>query len=114
MAIGEFEAVGDVVKAFTTDTATVVVGTVIDPDMSDEMRVTVVVTGLGQRQCEAAIRSKPSVAESISSDGTVDYRKLERPAVLRRPTPSTVGADLDDKDIDYLDIPAFLRSQEEE
>lgn len=112
MAIGEFETVGDVVKSFTTDTATVVVGTVIDPEMSDEMRVTVVVTGLGGSK--ASVQAKPGVAESLNNDGTVDYRQLERPAVLRKSSPSAVGAGLDDKDIDYLDIPAFLRRQEEE
>src|SRR6201991_279380 len=47
MSIGEFEEVGDVVKEFISDDATVVVGTVIDPEMTDEMRVTVIVTGLG-------------------------------------------------------------------
>src|SRR3990167_6456535 len=47
MSIGEFEDVGDVIKAFISDDATVVVGTVIDPDMTDELRVTVIVTGLG-------------------------------------------------------------------
>src|ERR1044071_294495 len=47
MSIGEFEEVGDVVKEFISDDATVVVGTVIDPGMTDEMRVTVIVTGLG-------------------------------------------------------------------
>ena len=113
MAIGEFEAVGDVVKAFTTDTATVVVGTVIDPDMSDEMRVTVVVTGLGHRQGGSG-HTQASLAASMNNDGTVDYRQLERPAVLRQSSPHATAASLDDKDIDYLDIPAFLRRQEEE
>ena len=47
MSIGEFEEVGDVIKAFTSENATVVVGTVIDPEMTDELRVTVVATGLG-------------------------------------------------------------------
>ena len=47
MSIGEFEAVGDAVKAFAAENATVVVGTVIDADMSEELRVTVVVTGVG-------------------------------------------------------------------
>merc|ERR1712127_915226 len=46
MSIGEFEAVGDVIRTFTSDQATVVVGTVIDPEMKDELRVTLVVTGL--------------------------------------------------------------------
>src|SRR6188472_2272834 len=49
MSIGEFEEVGDVVKEFISDDATVVVGTVIDPEMTEEMRVTVIVTGLGDQ-----------------------------------------------------------------
>ena len=48
MAIGEFQAVGDTIKEYASDDATVVVGTVIDPDMSNNIRVTVVATGLGQ------------------------------------------------------------------
>lgn len=108
MSIGEFEAVGDVVKAFTTDTATVVVGTVIDPEMTDEMRVTVVVTGLGNQHRDRALQS--SMADALGNDGTIDYRQLERPAVMRNPA----AGDLAGKDIEYLDIPAFLRRQEEE
>jgi cell division protein FtsZ len=48
LSIGEFEEVGRIVKEYASDDATVVVGTVIDPDMSDQIRVTVVATGLGQ------------------------------------------------------------------
>ena len=47
LGIGEFEEVGNTVKAFASEDATVVVGTVIEPDMMDELRVTVVATGLG-------------------------------------------------------------------
>jgi cell division protein FtsZ len=47
MSIGEFEEVGEVIKSFISPDATVVVGTVIDPEMNDKLRVTVVVTGLG-------------------------------------------------------------------
>ena len=50
LAIGEFEEVGRIVKEFASEDATVVVGTVIDPDMSNELRVTVVATGLGSRR----------------------------------------------------------------
>ena len=48
LAIGEFEEVGRIVKEFAADDATVVVGTVIDPEMSNQVRVTVVATGLGR------------------------------------------------------------------
>src|SRR5579872_4443152 len=50
MSIGEFEEVGDAIKNITSDGATVVVGTVIDPELRDEVRVTVIVTGLGRKQ----------------------------------------------------------------
>src|SRR5690606_41231789 len=48
LSIGEFQAVGDTVKQFASDEATVVIGTVIDPEMAQEIRVTVVATGLGK------------------------------------------------------------------
>ena len=48
LSIGEFQEVGNVIKQFASDDATVVVGTVIDPDMANQIRVTVVATGLGK------------------------------------------------------------------
>src|SRR6266436_6727135 len=48
LSIGEFQEVGNVIKQFASDDATVVVGTVIDPDMANQVRVTVVATGLGR------------------------------------------------------------------
>ena len=117
MSIGEFEEVGDVVKTFASEGATVVVGTVIDPEMSDELRVTVVVTGLGQVRPE---RSNTRRIEPIS-EGSLDYNVLDKPAVLRKqstakPTTTSktskpMGQLVDD--MDYLDIPAFLRRHEE-
>ena len=116
MSIGEFEAVGEVVKAFTSENATVVVGTVIDPEMSDEMRVTVVATGLGQRESESSGIvgvHHLKILENTKQDGTLDYHHLERPTVIRNQVKATVDV-TDAKDIDYLDIPAFLRRQEDE
>lgn len=113
MSIGEFEEVGDVVKGFISDDATVVVGTVIDPEMSDELRVTVIVTGLGERN---ALSGKSKAMETTKKDGTLDYQQLERPTVIRKKsatqkTPAQGSAAV--PDVDYLDIPAFLRRQEE-
>ncbi|MGL6036710.1 MAG: cell division protein FtsZ [Legionella sp.] len=128
MSIGEFEEVGDVVKEFISDDATVVVGTVIDPDMTDEMRVTVIVTGLGdtrqrQQQQQQQQTQRSRLAESTRSDGSLDYQQLERPAVVRKAqhvaATSTTSASAAKQanehlpDVDYLDIPAFLRRQEE-
>lgn len=125
MSIGEFEEVGDVVKEFISDDATVVVGTVIDPEMTDEMRVTVIVTGLGdnrQRQQQPQQPLRARLVETTRTDGSLDYQQLERPAVIRKQaqtgtattaTKQTNNGNESVPDVDYLDIPAFLRRQEE-
>ncbi len=121
MSIGEFEEVGDVVKEFISDDATVVVGTVIDPQMTDEMRVTVIVTGLGDRRRDIAASqnasSKARLAETRREDGTFNYQELDKPAVIRKQASmstekKTISNDAI-PDVDYLDIPAFLRRHEE-
>jgi cell division protein FtsZ len=123
MSIGEFEEVGDVVKEFISDEATVVVGTVIDPLMTDELRVTVIVTGLGDARQRAGVAThKSSAFESRRGDGSFDYQQLDRPAVLRKQSGISMGMGSKKNvstqesmpDVDYLDIPAFLRRQEEE
>jgi cell division protein FtsZ len=121
MSIGEFEEVGDVVKEFISDEATVVVGTVIDPLMTDELRVTVIVTGLGDaRQRTGILSNKTTSFETRRGDGSFDYQQLERPAVLRKQSGAVSNVQKSAPvqetlpDIDYLDIPAFLRRQEEE
>ncbi|MGL5741302.1 MAG: cell division protein FtsZ [Legionella sp.] len=123
MSIGEFEEVGDVVKEFISDDATVVVGTVIDPEMTDEMRVTVIVTGLGDarqrhKQAQPQHDHRARLIESTRSDGSLDYQQLERPAVVRKQAQSGMSSAAKQNgdsvpDVDYLDIPAFLRRQEE-
>jgi cell division protein FtsZ len=120
MSIGEFEAVGDAIKSFTSENATVVVGTVIDSEMTDELRVTVVVTGLG-RQTSAAGTGAASgdartarASRSVKSDGTLNYHQLDKPTYQRNQEPAqkTVEVEEHGRDIEYLDIPAFLRRQE--
>lgn len=120
LSIGEFEEVGNVVKEFASENATVVVGTVIDPEMADELRVTVVATGLGvPQQMQAPVPEEPKIkvvaqAEK-KSDGELDYSQYERPAAIRNKR--VVGGDFSaaapnyDTDLEYLDIPAFLRRQ---
>ncbi len=112
LSIGEFEEVGNTIKEFASGDATVVVGTVIDPDMHDELRVTVVATGLGSGV--AIVEEKPEPVQLVQRNkrGEFDYAELDRPAVIRKqasgdPLPPPATAD----DLDYLDIPAFLRRQ---
>lgn len=109
LAIGEFQEVGDTVKQFASDDATVVVGTVIDPEMSQEIRVTVVATGLGQ--AEALEEAPIKVVKRASRLRDTNYAEYERPTVQRK---HAVGDDLlpaDDSMQDLLDVPAFLRRQ---
>jgi len=119
MSIGEFEEVGNTVKEFASDDATVVVGTVIDENMSDELRVTVVATGLGRSgvqldrlEAEAvAIVEKTISLAHKNSNGEVDYGRLDRPTVIRNQMTAEQRLHQDDHDMDYLDVPAFLRRQ---
>ena len=107
LSIGEFDEVGNTVKQFASDNATVVVGTVIDPEMSGEMRVTIVATGLGNLAREEVSRVKLARA----AGGDVDYREFERPTVIRNKIGEEDASDAVQQDPDYLDIPAFLRRQ---
>src|SRR5690242_13452526 len=133
LSIGEFQEVGQIVKQFASEDATVVVGTVIDPELSNQVRVTVVATGLGRpatmarpqsagsfRQTEAAARGEPAREREMreppmrvvrrSPLSSSDYAQLDKPTVQRQ---RAVGDGLrqDVQPDDLLDIPAFLRRQ---
>jgi cell division protein FtsZ len=124
LSIGEFDDVGNAVKERASDDATVVLGTVIDPAMEGEVRVTVVATGLGgvvsarQRQPELKVASGTRRAPRVSGRGPVNYNDLEAPPTARRQGEEVeapkraVGQSFDFRaDPDMLDIPAFLRRQ---
>jgi cell division protein FtsZ len=112
-AIDEFETVGNAVKAFASENATVVVGTVIDMEMTDELRVTVVATGIGAER-------KPDIS-LVSSEGsrlTSSARNFnaQTESVPTQATDGNQALKTDDvaqpgSDLEYLDIPAFLRKQ---
>lgn len=104
LSLEEFETVGNTVKAFASDNATVVIGTTLDPEMSDEIRVTVVATGVGMdRRPEMKIVSTPRTAyqQPVSS---------VQPQV-HKPVAQVVNDPVQVSKEDYLDIPAFLRKQ---
>jgi cell division protein FtsZ len=120
LAIGEFHEVGDTVRDFADDDATVVVGTVIDMDLTDELRVTVVATGLGEKGASARRatgKDEPAVRMVAGGHGDAvapDYRDMDRPAVYRRVHAAGGQGQAEaasEPDLDYLDIPAFLRRQ---
>ena len=121
LTLGEFSDVGDTIEEFASDNATVVVGTVIDPDMTEELKVTVVATGLGE---EEPGRSIKTVKERKPPSGQLNYADYELPPGMRGQA-STRNVQLADapvevsatvapdagKDMEFLDIPAFLRKQ---
>lgn len=125
LSLGEYSDVGSIIEAFASDHAMVKVGTVIDPDMRDELHVTVVATGLGAKiekpvkvidntMQTAAQTPPPSQAPARGEAPAVNYRDLDRPTVMRNQAHAGAAAAAKmnpQDDLDYLDIPAFLRRQ---
>ena len=110
----EMYDVMEVIKAFAAESATVIAGTVYDDALGDQLRVTIVATGLGK--AHARMQQKPlQVVQSNGTDGamppaTVNYEELDQPAVMRRNRNQTVEA-MRQSGVEMLDIPAFLRKQ---
>src|SRR5699024_2898636 len=90
MSIGEFEEVGNTVKEYAADNATVVVGTVIVPGLENELRVTVVATGLGHSEMQAkatAVSLVQSSSQQAEIEESLDYRALDKPTIIRHGSP---------------------------
>ena len=104
----EFEEVGNTLKEFSSDNATIVVGTVIDQQMEDEVRVTVVATGIG---LDYRSKDEPVVIAPRRTDEQFDYKNLERPTIIRNRDDDVEAKPATESGVDYLDIPAFLRRQ---
>ena len=119
LSLGEFSEVGDTIEEFASEEATVVVGTVIDPSMSEELKVTVVATGLGSEAIRAPLKmvdsapTKPAVTEEVGLEP--DYKEFDRPTSMRNKPRRTTGGQVPDPaesaGEEYFDIPAFLRRQ---
>jgi cell division protein FtsZ len=109
MSIGEFEEVGNTVREFAADDATVVIGTVVEPERREDLRVTIVATGLGQE------KRKQSYKLVKTGTGTTGYEQLDTPTVIRNRRAGAAAGAAAAADagatVDYLDIPAFLRKQ---
>ena len=126
LSLGEYSDVGSIIEAFASEHAMVKVGTVIDPDMRDELHVTVVATGLGAKiekpvkvidntvHTSMAASQVQQPAPSRQEAPAVNYRDLDRPTVMRNQAQAgaaTAAKMNPQDDLDYLDIPAFLRRQ---
>ncbi|MFW5451153.1 MAG: cell division protein FtsZ [Methylophagaceae bacterium] len=113
MTIQEFEDVGNTIKDFASEDATVVVGTVIDPEMTDELRVTVVATGLGApaiAKVDLTPEAVLSQIEIVKKPTEVNY---DEPTVMRNKLESQQKQVVNGDFVidDHYDIPAFLRRQ---
>ena len=114
LRLDEFETVGNTIRAFASDNATVVIGTSLDPEMNDELRVTVVATGIGMdKRPEITLVTNKAVqtnnmehryAQMQNSMTSMDESKSVAQVVNDSSAQSN-------KEPDYLDIPAFLRKQ---
>jgi len=127
LSIGEFQEVGQIVKQFASDDATVVVGTVIDPELSNQVRVTVVATGLGRPAAAARAAASPAREREAARDrdaraeigmrvvrrtalSSSDYAPFDKPTIQRqRAVGDGLRTEADPEEL--LDIPAFLRRQ---
>jgi cell division protein FtsZ len=109
----EMYDVMDVIKAFASDSATVIAGTVYEDDLEDSLRVTIVATGLGKavpRAQPLTVVVRATGTDGAMAPGPVNYEELDQPAVIRRNRSQTVEA-MHKSGVEMLDIPAFLRKQ---
>ncbi len=113
ITLTEFSQVGATIDNFASDNATVVIGTVIDPEMGDEMRVTVVATGLGLDKIDKNPELPAALRRRLAGDGVPDYHQLDKPTIIRNKAMVDGGSVSlgQQQDLEYLDIPAFLRRQ---
>ena len=114
LRLDEFETVGNTIRAFASDNATVVIGTSLDPEMNDELRVTVVATGIGMDK-------RPEITLVTNKAGQTNnmehrYAQMQNSMTSMDESKSVAQVVNDssaqsNKEPDYLDIPAFLRKQ---
>jgi cell division protein FtsZ len=108
LTVDEFKVINELIAERARPDAWVIAGMALDPTMQDEVRVTVVATGLGGLNKLAAMPAKPP----RKSDGTLDIKVIEKPTFVRKPPERSHAMDgANALDLDYLDVPAFLRHQ---
>ncbi|CUX96327.1 Cell division protein FtsZ [Candidatus Gullanella endobia] len=116
MRLDEFETVGNTIRAFSSDNATVVIGTSLHPDMSDELRVTVVATGIGiDKRSEITLITNKQNRQPVIDKCYYNHNKnissfiKEKKAIVTKVVNEQNFKR--DQELDYLDIPTFLRKQ---
>ncbi len=113
MGLTEFDEIGSIMQAFASEDADMKIGMATNPDMGDEIKVTVVATGMGGQV--TAVNTPVKLVQKAAA-GEINYDVLDKPTVIRQskqePRETRFGAQpKNDVDLDYLDVPAFLRRQ---
>ena len=110
LTIGEFSEIGDTIKEFAASDATVIIGSALDQSMKDEVRVTVVATGLGKHASQSSPMRIIKKDNTDNKDVSPDYDSLSKPISERK---RAAGDDVNDSEAneDLLNVPAFLRRQ---
>ncbi len=116
LSLGEFSEVGDTIEEYASEDATVVVGTVIDPALTDTLKVTVVATGLASGEARpslAVVDSKPAQVSTAAPayDEQYDLPPATRARVARNGAAGQAATQVESGGEEYFDIPAFLRRQ---
>jgi cell division protein FtsZ len=114
MELTEFDEIGSIMQAFASEEADMKIGMATNPEMGDEIKVTVVATGMGGSATVAV--NPPVKLVQKAAAGEINYDVLDKPTVIRQskqePRETRFGAQpKNDMDLDYLDVPAFLRRQ---
>ena len=113
LKLREVHEVMNTIRSFTAEDATIIFGSVIDDAIGDDLRVTIVATGLGgaaaQRQPQPAVQLVQRTG-TYDTPEAVNYEELDQPAAFRRRREHAVDA-LRNSGMETLDIPAFLRKQ---
>ena len=120
LGMHEFHSVGASIGEFASENALVVIGTALDESVGDEVRVTVVATGLGQPEEPSAkqkvrlISTEPAPANATAGDASgSDYRRYEVPTIIRKQPGRAEPIQMFEEDTDYQKIPVFLRRQKD-
>jgi cell division protein FtsZ len=123
----------ETIREFAAEDATIIMGTVYDDSMQDEVRVTVVATGLGRNRKAVGpmlVHATPvqrtgtdnvgfpmggpaMAAPGVATPTAADYSKYDAPTVWRDPRSQAAAQveALSESGVERLDIPAFLRKQ---
>jgi cell division protein FtsZ len=116
LGLNEFDEIGSIMHAFASDEADIKIGMAVNPNMGTELKVTVVATGMGEK-AKASANAPINLVKKVAA-GELNYDQLDKPTVIRQQKQESTretrfGAQPrgSDVDLEYLDVPAFLRRQ---